>query len=438
MPNDCMSDARELGRTWQAVLGRLEIELSPQSYLTWLKGTRAASIENGTLIVEAKTAFAADQLNEQFSVVVVRALGHVLAGDDLAVRFVPRRAEEGAPPLLRGERRAACAEGSIIGELNARYTFARYLPAEGNRLAMECCASLIGERELRISPVVIYGAPGMGKTHLLHALAREACEAGLGVACLNAEEFATRYIGSMRRGQVEDFQETLRSVRLLLIDDLQYLAHKKGTLDELVHTIDAVTNRGGHVVAAGERHPAEMDLPERLASRLAEGVVTRIEPFGCDERRAFIDRMAAEQGAALPAWAVERIALAEVPSVRALVGAVNKALMLQRVGQLELRRLDAELTLISVAEAAAGMSDEALLDLAARHFQLSTAELQGPSRRPAVTEARAATAAALKARGRTNARIGELLGRDRTSIPGLARRGLELLGNDAALRARLG
>ncbi|MBI5948895.1 MAG: ATP-binding protein [Chloroflexi bacterium] len=430
------SEDQALAHAWQAVLGRLEVELTSQNFDTWLRETRALRMEETTLVVEAKSAFACDWLNRQLATVVRRAVSHVLESEP-EVLFVPRRVD-GASAALFAPCAAPAPASTVVGCVKKTHTFESYLRADGNGLAVDRCLSLFDPAGFPMSPIVIYGSPGMGKTHLLHAAALQAANAGWPVACLSAEEFATRYLGSLRRGAIDDFQASVRNVRLFVLDDLQYLAGKKGTLDELVHTIDYVTNTGGHVVIASEQHPADMGLPERLESRLSSGVVTRIEPFGAADRRAFIERRAREARAALPSWAIERIGGLNALSVRALQGAVNNAITLQWGGQLDMRRLDAELTRVAVSEVMGGCPDTEVIETVARHFQLTRDDVTGTSRKPAATAARATAAAALRERGRSNSEVGAVLGnRDRTTIPALAERGQQLLAADPNLRAKL-
>ncbi len=432
-----MSDQRDLARAWQAVLGRLELEVTTQNFTTWLKGTRALRLEGETLVVEARTSFNCDWLNQRLIVVVQRAVCEV-TGAELRVLFVPKGATSDGDLMAAAAVPGPAARAmAVVGSLNCAYSFERYLPAEGNRLALECVNALVGETEFRISPVVVYGSPGMGKTHLLHALACRAANQGWAVACLSTEEFTSRYMNAMRRGSVEDFQLALRTVRLLVLDDLQYLAGKKGTLDELVHTIDAIANAGGHVVVGSERHPAELDLPERLASRLSAGIATRIQPFAMAERRDYIERLSRELRVALPAWASDRIAGIEMPSVRVLQGAVHAAVTLQRLGQLHQARLDAELTRISVAECTPAIaSDRALLDAIARQFETTFEDLVGRSRKPHLSAARAVAAATLQQQGRSLSAIASVLGgRDRSTISQLAERGRAMLTADTQARA---
>jgi chromosomal replication initiator protein len=445
MSSPALSDPRDLARAWQAILGRLELEVTTHNFETWLRGTRPVRCDGTTLIVEARTSFNCDWLNQRLKVVVERAAAHVL-NVETTVHFVVRDAPGTTTRLGEGEGSAAARPPSatrparsVVGTVNCAYTFERYLPGEGNRLALQCCMSLLGSDDVRISPVVVWGAPGMGKTHLLHAVACRAAAGGVAVACLSAEEFTTRYMSAIRRGSVEEFQLAVRGIQILVVDDLQYLAGKKGTQDELVHTIDAVANAGGHVVVASERHPLDLDLPDRLASRLSAGIVARIEPLLAAERRAYVDQLARELRAALPAWAVDRIAGSEMPSVRVLQGAVHAAVALSRCDRLDLRHLDAELTRISVAESApADFADRAIVESIARYFELNFADLVGRSRKPAIATARALAVAMLKERGRSLSEIGSFLGnRDRSTVSQLAGRGQELLAEHSALREQL-
>ncbi|MBA4181739.1 MAG: hypothetical protein C0506_14210 [Anaerolinea sp.] len=432
---------RELSEAWQAVLGRLQVELSAHNFNTWLRGTRAVRFDGTRLLIEARTALSCEWLTIKLGATVERAVAQQI-GRQVEVEFVPRGSTAAVVGALVSADAAPPPSPStcgIVGRVNCAYTFDRYLPGEGNLLAYESCSALLSENDLRISPVVIFGAPGMGKTHLLHALACGAAALGKRVACLHAEEFTTLYMNAVRANDIASFQAALRGVDLLLLDDLQYLTGKKGTLDELVHTIDAVADGGGHVVVASERHPFDLDLPDRLSSRLAAGVVTRVEPFRWQERRGFIDHLSRQLRVALPSWAVERIAGCEVPSTRVLQGAIHAAVALSRGGRLDLARLDAELTRLSVAEMApCGFDDRALLDIIARHFETTFEQLAGRSRVGPVAKARAVAVFALKERGRTLSEIASLLGkRDASTISQLQQRGQELLAQEAGLRERL-
>jgi chromosomal replication initiator protein len=438
-----LDDPRSLARAWQAILGRLEFEVSTHNFATWLRGTRALRLEHDTLVVQAAASYGCDWLNQRLVTVVERATED-MTGRPLRVVFVPRGQLEAEAEPAEAARRSAAAPApptapAVVGSLNTAFTFDRYVPGEGNFLAHRACAALFDdEGAAAISPVVIWGAPGMGKTHLLHAVASAAVARGWPVACLSAEQFTSRYQGALRRQEVERFQAELRAVRLLVLDDLQYLEGKKATAEEFVHTVDAISMAGGHVVIASERHPGDLDFPGRLQSRLTAGLVTRVQPFLADERRRYVEQLAVELRVGLPGAVVDRLAGIEAPSVRVLQGAVHGAVALARCGRLDLRRLDAELCRLTASEAAGRPLDAGALEAIARHFGTTPADVIGRSRKAPVAEARALAVVALRDRGLSLAAVGEALGgRDRSTISQLEARGRTLLESSPALRALL-
>src|SRR5690606_21586656 len=240
-----------------------------------------------------------------------RALAEV-TGRELDVRFV------GDIVQCAGETRAEQPRPQGI-VLNRPHAFASYMPASGNELGLQACRARGTEADLpAMSPVVLWGAPGVGKTHLLHATANCASDMGQAVVVLSAEEFANRYQQALRDKTVAGFQEFVRNAALFLVDDLQYLAGRTGTLTELVNSIDVISSRGGHVVVASEEHPNNLALPERLASRLRGGLIVAIGSIDGAERRAFVEHCATVLRASLPGWCIDRIAGAGCGSARTL------------------------------------------------------------------------------------------------------------------------
>ncbi len=440
MFGSCMADDRELARAWQAVLGQLQIDLAPSSYTTFLVGTSAARRDGDTLLVEGNR-LNVDQVNGAYNLMIERAAYRVF-GEDLRVFFVPKGS---AAAYAQGDEHPASADitpgpsaGPIVGVLDRSYTFERYIPADGNKLAMSACEQVLADVSYHANPVVIFGRPGLGKTHLLHSLAQRAAARGWSVALVTAEDFTTRFTRSLRDHSIDEFHAAMRPVRLLLIDDLHDLVGKTKTQEEFGYTMDAIGHAGGSVVATSEQDPKDLPFLDRLGSRISEGYTARVLPFMLAERRQYVDMLAREQAVSLPTWAVDRIVGMEVPSVRALRGAVNDAIQLVRCQMLDLQRLDAVLTRIAVIEATTGdLGERELLDAVARHFSLCFDDLASNARTSNVTGARAIAAAALQEKGKSLAQIGELLGRNRGTIAGLAERGHRLLASEPGLRARL-
>ena len=428
-----MQSPRALTRTWQAVLGRLELEVSRANFETWLAGTTVRSLHDGELTVEARSAFRADWLNENLAAVVERCLG-AIEGEGVCVRFVaPGTAPaEEVEALAATSRRERTPRAEVLGQVNGAFTLTRYFRSEGSALAVASCLSLVAEGEPAISPVVVHGPPGVGKTHLLHGLAARASEQGRRVACLSGEAFTTRYQRALREGNVEAFQDAVRGVHLLIIDDLHDLAGKVGTLRELVHTLDAVTHAGGGAVVGSELRPREMGLPERLCSRLEAGIVASVEPFAGTERRAFIEQHLAELRVAVPSWCLEQLAMGK-GSVRSILAGVHAAVGLQRRGLLSELRLAAELGALELH----GRGEEtarSVIERITAHFALAAGEVESRSRTAKPARARAVAAAALQKRGASYSEIGALLGgRSRSTVKGLAERGRALGDGDPTI-----
>jgi len=434
MLSDCMAPSRDLTDTWRTVLGRLEIELLEANFETWLRGTTPLRLEAGTLIVEARRSIGLEWLNERLSIVVRRAL-QAVTGQALDVYFVPPGEQQHGNDAQLPPEPEAPRRGTVFGSINSTQTFERYVEAAGNRVAHRSALELADGSDDAPSLLYIHGAPGMGKSHLLHALAGRAAANGRSVACFSAEAFTTRYLTAMRANSLDLFQDSVRGVSLFIIDDVQYLAGKKGTLEELRYTVDAVINAGGQVAIGSETVPAELGFPEPLASRLAQGLVVRVAPFKRDERRRFVEWLCQDRRAAFPGWAVERIAALELSSVRLLQGAVNAAIAQARHGQLEPADLDGALGHLAIGDAAPRCSAGELLDAVARHFHLTGKDLAGRKRTGPLTEARSAAAALLHHHGLSYADIATMLGgRDRSTVRELAVRGEAIVTAEPALR----
>ncbi len=425
---------RELALQWSAVLGRLEIELNKHNFTTWFKGTQPVRLDGSTLIVAAHSRNACTWLNEKMRLLVARAMEQSFpAGTSVQFVAPDESAALDAPATGSPER----PRGHVIGTLNCAYTFGDYMPTEGNRLAFQVCTDLASRAQSRFNPVVIFGSPGMGKSHLLHAMACESQRRGEVVALMTAGEFIDRYMDAYRAKRLHLFHAELRSVDFLALDDLQQIAGKDGLQNDLVEAFEAIVNAGGSIAVASERDPIELGLVDRLKSRLSMGITCHVRPFARNERREFIERHARRHHTALPSWAVDRIAANEVPSVRVLMGSVNAAISLERAGQLEIARLDEQLARVVIAESGCDSSSERLvLERIARHFSVKLEDLLGRASDTPAKEARAVAVAALQQRGRTLPQLkAEFDGRDKGTLSVLGKKGRELLTNNETLRA---
>lgn len=443
--SEALTSARaELRRSWNSVLDKLEESVNPSAFNTWLRATEPLRVEGWAILIEARYGADCDWLNRQFACIMSRAAEAVF-GDGATAAFVPQsvsRTPVAPAPLLTAQNASPAADtrpGPVSGLINPRFTFERYLPASGNRLALQACLDLLGPAPGAASPVVMFGDPGLGKTHLLHALATRASAQGMSVVSLTARGFTDRFLPALRDNRVPEFQASVRNAQLLLVDDLQYFIAHPATADEFALAIDDVTNAGGLVACASECNPDQLRLPARLISRLKAGVPAMLLPLDAADRRAYVTARAHEDRVSFPSWAVDRIAACEAPSIRVLQGAFNTALTLHRAGELEPEKLDRHLG--GVCERAAtpeSLDTRGVIDLIAAHYDLTAKDVMGRHRSAVLDKARAVTMAALVARGGTLSQVASIFdGRNRSTVKGASDRGRALLAAQPTLRARV-
>jgi chromosomal replication initiator protein len=208
--------------------------------------------------------------------------------------------------------------------LNPRYTFEQFVIGEGNRDAHATALRVAELPGQAFNPLFIYGRPGLGKTHLLHAVGNFVLRygSGLTVRYSTGEEFTTEFVNSIKRHEVAAFKERFRRVDVLLLDDIQFVADKTKTEEELFHTFNVLRESGRQLVMTCDRRPGDLPgLEERLAERFACGVVAALEPPDLPVRRAILHKRVLVDSVDASSGLIEAIAHHVTSSVRALEAA---------------------------------------------------------------------------------------------------------------------
>ena len=287
--NGSLASAQKL---WQAALGELQLQMTRATFDTWLRGSRVVACENGALTLYVRHAYAVDWLQNRLLATIKRVLKR-LAGRDVDVVFTtkapeveadlelvpeqlpPGEADEPAEP----EGRRAQANGQPSSILNPRYTFDSFVVGSGNRLAQAACMAAADNPAHAYNPLVIYGGVGLGKTHLLHAVGHIAQGHGLSVLYLSAEWFTNDLINAIRAQTTEAFRAKYRSIDVLLVDDIQFIAGKERTQEEFFHTFNTLHGANKQIVISSDRPPkALLSLEERLRSRFNWGLIADMQP----------------------------------------------------------------------------------------------------------------------------------------------------------------
>jgi chromosomal replication initiator protein len=314
----------ELSRTWHGVRRELRAEVPDLTFHIWLEPLELAAHRGTRLFVRAPDHIRT-WVEERYLPLLAGAARKVV-GKDAELEIVD---EEWAAPTDDEHAHAAPPVASPPGDdsfLNPKYTFDQFVIGDGNRLAHGAALAVAEQPGHTYNPLFIQGPPGLGKTHLLHAIGNyvAAYGGGLTVRYATAEMFTTDYVTASRGGGMRDFHERFRHVDVLLIDDVQFLAQKLKTEEEFFHTFNALYEAGSQLVLTSDRPPGELDsLEQRLRERFACGLIAELEPPTLDVRLAILrTRARVDALHGVPEDTLAEIARHVNSSVRALEGAL--------------------------------------------------------------------------------------------------------------------
>ncbi len=322
---------------WERILEQARRGLPEQSYATWVSSARAVSWDGGVLHIDAPSRFHAEWLEDKFGQTLQEIGGRIL-GRPVRLRVssaaaAPARAAPGiaVTPLVEepSDPPPAAPRAQPVPGLNSRYTFDRFIVGQNNQLAQAASQS-VAERPARgYNPLFLYGATGLGKTHLMHAIAHHILRTGdaVRICYLPAEQFVNEMVAAIYDNTTAAFRARYRSYDLLLVDDVQFLRRKEHTQEEFFHTFNVLHNGGRQIVLTSDRHPKELEgLEERLVSRFEWGLVAAVHPPDYETRLAILQKKADEDSVALDPEVLDLIARVCKSSVRELEGAIIKLL----------------------------------------------------------------------------------------------------------------
>jgi chromosomal replication initiator protein len=271
---------------WTEVAGRLRGALNDTTYRTWFAQTNGEGLEGETFVLSVPNDFTREWIEGHY-VGLLRAIVHEVSGQEVRIQLtVP---DEPAVELTHEEQptRAAGSDSA----LNPKYTFDLFVIGSSNRFAHAAALAVAEAPAQAYNPLFIYGGTGLGKTHLLQAVAHYAIEhtGTLSVRYVTSETFMNDFINSLRDKRIEGFKQRYRTYDLLLIDDIQFFEHKERIQEEFFHTFNSLYEAGSQIVISSDRPPREIStLEERLRSRFEWGLITDIQPPDLETRIAIL------------------------------------------------------------------------------------------------------------------------------------------------------
>ena len=333
--------APQLAEQWARVRGRLQQEVGDVEYRTWLRQMTLAAVDGEEVTVHLPTRFLRDWVRSHYG----DKLDNLWRLENTAIRRVdlrvaPRsapRPDEGlaveppaAEPASRGRTEEPAARHELYASLDPRFSFEAFVVGKPNEFAY-ACARRVAERPAspEFNPLFLYGGVGLGKTHLMHAMGLELSRRDTAppttVAYMSAEKFMYRFIGAIRSQSTMEFKETLRSVDVLMVDDLQFLIGKDNTQEEFFHTFNALIDAGKQIVVSADKSPSDLDgLEDRLRTRLGCGMVADLHATTFELRISILEAKAARAGVDVPPRVLEFLAHKITSNVRELDGALNR------------------------------------------------------------------------------------------------------------------
>lgn len=332
---------------WKAALDQLQLRVSQGNFLTWFRDTKIREREQEKITIETSSPFAYEWLSKKYRgdiLEVLQNLDTTISGVEFSINsHSPAHKQLRKPVRIVAQKhkplipRPAMASMPIsqprpittadVPQLNSKYTFASYVGGPSNEVAYAACQAVANKPGDLYNPLFIYGGVGLGKTHLLQSVGNAILKANphFTVLYVSAEKFTNDFVTALREGKTQQFRAFYRTINVFIIDDVQFLAGKDKTQEELFHTFNTLHGQNKQVILSSDRPPSSIPtLQERLSSRLSAGMIADIKKPDYETRLAILEQKTATKSIPIDREALEFIAKNIQNNVRELEGALNR------------------------------------------------------------------------------------------------------------------
>lgn len=438
----------EIRNAWETVYGNMRDEFGEGVYRSWLKPMQLQAYYEGSMEISVPTRFMRDWIQSHYLDQILKMLKAENA-EITRLQFVVsvqnqiQNNDADVEPLAKAQSSqnakapAKIDEDPLSAPLDPRFTFDTFVVGEPNAFAHAACRRVIEADGTPFNPLYIYGSVGLGKTHLMHAMAKALREKGKGeIVYLSAEKFMYQFVKALRANDSMSFKEKLRKVDILMIDDIQFIAGKESTQEEFFHTFNALVDNGKQIIIAGDRAPMDLEgLDERLKSRMGWGLVADIRPSTLDLRLNIVNHKAEMMGLELPEDVAIFLANKITSNIRELEGALNR-LAVQSDMSGKTTTLDAATDILSdvLRSYERRITIDEIQRQVAEHYTLRLSDMHSARRSRNVARPRQiAMYLCKKLTPRSLPEIGRKFGgRDHTTVMHAVRKIEEMVGEDIA------
>ncbi len=360
---------------WSMILTRLREDLSETTIKTWFDETTVVALEGNTLILHCPNTFKRTNIQDRFLPSIEAGLKDIFSAD-IEVRLLDDA----------GLRRYQSAEEEKPTSLmeSGEFTFETFVIGPSNRLACSAARAVADAPGQHYNPLLIYGDSGLGKTHLLYAIAHVIREKnpGFRILYIKGDEFINDFIESVRSGKASDFRTKYREADLMLVDDIQFVAGKVETQNEFFHTFNTLYESKKQIVLTSDRPPHEMaQLDDRLRTRFEWGLMADVQPPVLETRIAILKNKAAQLGFVLSDEIAHYIASKITANVRQLEGTVKKIKAFRDLDGVEINRETVDRALQDMSRSSEFIiTPEVITREVCRYFRIEEDQIKGQSR----------------------------------------------------------
>ena len=370
---------------WNEVAGRLKGALNETTYRTWFAEAEGAELSDDAFVLGVPNDFTREWIEGHFLGLIGAAVRDVTGQERRVALSVTERIPVDMPSPTEAAPKQAAA-GVADSGMNPKYTFDLFVIGSSNRFAHAAALAVAEAPAQAYNPLFIYGGTGLGKTHLMQAIAQYVAEhsSDLSVRYVTSETFMNDFINSLRDKRIEGFKQRYRTYDLLLVDDVQFFEHKERIQEEFFHTFNSLYEAGSQIVMSSDRPPRDIaTLEERLRSRFEWGLITDIQPPDLETRIAILRKKVKTDGIHVPDPQVLSFIASRISTnIRELEGALTRVVAFSSLTGRSLSVDLAEDVLKDVFPQgeAAEVSIRRIQELVSERFQLSMDELCGDKR----------------------------------------------------------
>jgi chromosomal replication initiator protein len=422
---------------WQNVLEYVRQSITEVEYHTWFEKIQPLGVVNGSLELGVPTSFFKGWIEDHYAELLTEALTRLGAQTPrFELKVIPGKPVQedifsASAPSKPQEART---------RLNPKYIFENFVVGQNNNLAHAAAVAVAESPGNAYNPLFIYGGVGLGKTHLMHAVGHSVAQRfpEKKIEYVSTETFTNELINAIREDRMTEFRDRYRSVDLLLVDDIQFIAGKERTQEEFFHTFNALYEARKQIILSSDRPPKDiLTLEARLRSRFEWGLITDIQPPDLETRVAILKMNSEYRNMRIPEEVLEYIAKQITSNIRELEGALMRVIAYASLNGVQLSKAVAVKALSDVfAASEAGLTPEEILKAVAEHYNLKLEEIRGAGRRKEVVIPR--QIAMYLIREMTHASLPEIGqffdGRDHTTVLYAIQKIQESLDTDSSLQ----